>query len=146
MKALIQRVAGAHVEIDGKVISEIGKGMLVLLGIEKGDTKTDLEYLAKKVSLLRIFEDQDGKMNCSLHDIGGSALVVSQFTLAANCRKGNRPSFENAELPERAKKFYDDFIQELKRKNIKTEAGIFGAYMQISLKNDGPVTILLKSS
>ena len=146
MKALIQRVTEAHVEIEGKVISKIGKGMLVLLGIEKGDTKTDLEYMVKKVSLLRIFEDQEGKMNCSLHDIGGSVLVVSQFTLAANCRKGNRPSFENAEIPEQAKKLYDKFIQELSKKNIKTEAGTFGAYMNISLINDGPVTILLKSS
>jgi D-tyrosyl-tRNA(Tyr) deacylase len=146
MKALIQRVTEAHVEIEGKVISKIGKGMLVLLGIEKGDTKTDLEYMVKKVSLLRIFEDQEGKMNCSLHDIGGSVLVVSQFTLAANCRKGNRPSFENVEIPEHAKKLYEDFIQELRKKNIKTESGTFGAYMHISLINDGPVTILLKSS
>lgn len=145
MKALIQRVTGAHVKMDDQVISEIGKGMLVFLGIEKGDTKSDLEYMAKKVSLLRIFEDQGGKMNLSLHDIGGSVLVVSQFTLAANCRKGNRPSFENAETPERAQRLYEDFIQELKKKEIKTEAGSFGAYMRISLINDGPVTIFLDS-
>jgi D-tyrosyl-tRNA(Tyr) deacylase len=146
MKALIQRVAGARVEIGGNVISEIGKGMLVLLGIEKGDTQTDLEYMARKVSLLRIFEDRNGKMNCSLQDIGGSVLVVSQFTLAANCRKGNRPSFENAETPQRAKKLYDEFIHSLRKKEIKTEAGTFGAYMHISLINDGPVTILLNSN
>ena len=146
MKALIQRVAGARVEIGGNVISEIGKGMLVLIGIEKGDTQTDLEYMARKVSLLRIFEDRNGKMNCSLQDIGGSVLVVSQFTLAANCRKGNRPSFENAETPQRAKKLYDEFIHSLRKKEIKTEAGAFGAYMHISLINDGPVTILLNSN
>lgn len=146
MKALIQRVAGARVETGGNVISEISKGMLVLLGIEKGDTQTDLEYMARKVSLLRIFEDRNGKMNCSLQDIGGSVLVVSQFTLAANCRKGNRPSFENAEIPQRAKLLYDEFIHSLRKKEIQTEAGAFGAYMQISLINDGPVTILLNSN
>lgn len=145
MKALIQRVTGARVEIDGEAFSEIGEGMLILLGIVKGDTKNDLEYISKKVSLLRIFEDQNGKMNCSLHDIGGSVLVVSQFTLAANCKKGNRPSFDNAETPERAKRLYDDFILELRKKDIKTESGSFGAYMKISLINNGPVTILLDS-
>jgi len=145
MKALIQRVTGARVEIGGEAFSEIGEGMLILLGIVKGDTKNDLEYISKKVSLLRIFEDQNGKMNCSLHDIGGSVLVVSQFTLAANCKKGTRPSFDNAETPERAKRLYDDFILELRKKDIKTESGSFGAYMKISLINNGPVTILLDS-
>lgn len=145
MKALIQRVSKASVEIDGRTISAIEKGILIFLGIEKGDTTSELDYLVKKISSLRIFEDSQGKMNLSVQDINGEALVVSQFTLAADCRKGNRPSFDNAEEPARAKEMYLRFIEEVKRTGIKTVSGDFAAYMQVHITNDGPVTIMLET-
>ena len=145
MKALIQRVAHARVEVNGNVISSISKGMLVFLGVEKGDTDNELDYLAKKISTLRIFEDSDGKMNLSIQDIKGEALVVSQFTLAADCKKGTRPSFDNAEAPLKAKDMYLKFIEELRHTGTKVASGDFGAYMQVHLINDGPVTIMLEA-
>jgi D-tyrosyl-tRNA(Tyr) deacylase len=145
MKALIQRVSSAQVEIAGTTVGGIGKGLLVFLCAVKGDTEKDLEYIARKVSSLRIFEDEQGKMNRSVMEINGEVLVVSQFTLAASTRKGNRPSFDNAEAPEQAKRMYDLFIKLLRDIGAPVQTGTFAAMMQVSLVNDGPVTISLDS-
>jgi D-tyrosyl-tRNA(Tyr) deacylase len=145
MKALIQRVSSAHVEIAGATVGGIRKGLLVFLCAVKGDTEKDLEYVARKVLSLRIFEDEQGKMNRSVMEINGEVLVVSQFTLAASTRKGNRPSFDNAEEPEQAKRMYDIFINRLRDTGVPVQTGTFAAMMQVSLVNDGPVTISLDS-
>lgn len=145
MRAVVQRVQSASVQVDGELVSEIGAGLLIFLGIAHDDTETELEYIANKVANLRIFEDADGKMNCSLLDIGGSALVVSQFTLYGDCRKGRRPSFIDAARPEVANALYEQFITALKQLNIPTQGGTFQAMMDVQLINDGPVTILLDS-
>lgn len=145
MKALIQRVKMAEVQIDGKIYSKTNKGLLIFLGIENGDTEKDIEYLVRKVPHLRIFEDSQEKMNLSTLNIKGEILVVSQFTLSADCRKGNRPSFDSAEEPAKAKDIYMRFIERLKESGLKIETGDFGAYMQVHLINDGPVTIMIDS-
>ncbi len=145
MLALLQRVSSAKVTVDGRVTGEIGPGLLIFLCAEKGDTEKDLEYIVRKVSQLRIFEDNQGKMNLSIGEVKGAALVVSQFTLAASTRKGNRPSFDNAEVPERAKRMYEAFVQLLGDTGIPVQSGLFGAMMEVSLVNDGPVTIWIDS-
>ncbi|HTG00177.1 MAG TPA: D-aminoacyl-tRNA deacylase [Nitrospirota bacterium] len=145
MKALLQRVTSAQVDVDGSLVGKIGKGLLVFLCAVKGDTDKDLDYIVKKVSQLRIFEDEQGKMNLSVLDSRGEALVVSQFTLAAATRKGNRPSFDEAEAPEQAKEMYEMFIERLKGTGIPVQSGVFAAMMDVSLVNDGPVTIWLDS-
>ena len=145
MKALLQRVSSARVEIDGRSVGEIGNGLLVFLCAVKGDTDRDLEYIVKKVSKLRIFEDDHGKMNLSIMDIKGQVLVVSQFTLAASTRKGNRLSFDAAEAPERARALCDTFVTNLLQTGLSVQTGVFAESMAVSLTNDGPVTILIDS-
>ena len=145
MKALIQRVTGAEVTVEGKTVGAIDRGILVLLGVEKGDTDRDLEHIVRKIANLRIFYDTEGKMNLSVKDVAGEVLVVSQFTLSADCRKGNRPSFVNAEEPKKAEKMYQKAAEGLKKEGISVSTGEFAAYMQVSLINDGPVTFFLDS-
>ena len=145
MRSVVQRVDRVRVLIDDKRISEIGKGLLVLLGIERGDRKNDADYLSDKIMNLRIFEDENGKMNLSLLDIRGEMLVVSQFTLLGDCRKGRRPSFTGAENPDRARLLYDYFIQKTKDIIGNVVQGEFQAMMSIELVNNGPVTMLLDS-
>ena len=144
MKAVVQRTARASVSIDGNTVGRIDRGLLVLLGIEPDDGEADIEYMGKKCSGLRIFEDENGKMNLSVQDVGGSILLVSQFTLLGDARKGNRPSFTGAAVPEKAIPIYERAISEL-AKRLPVQTGVFGADMQVELVNDGPVTILLDS-
>jgi D-tyrosyl-tRNA(Tyr) deacylase len=145
MRAVIQRVKSAQVCVDGRVSGKIGKGLLVLLGVGKGDGENDVSFLASKVPELRIFEDNSGKFNLSLKEIGGEILVVSQFTLFGDCRKGRRPSFTEAEEPSTAKHLYEQFVLKLKEKGIPVQTGEFQARMEVHLINDGPVTLLLDS-
>ncbi len=145
MIALLQRVSSAQVEVEGRITGKIGKGLLVFLCAVQGDTEKDLDYVLKKISLLRIFEDDQGKMNLSVTDIKGEVLVVSQFTLAASTRRGNRPSFDEAERPEKAEAMYGTFIQRLRELGVPVRTGEFGAAMAVSLTNDGPVTVSIDS-
>lgn len=145
MRAVIQKVKNANVKVDGDTVGEIQKGFLIFLGIEAGDTQSDLAYIVGKISKIRIFEDADDKMNLSIKDVGGEVLSISQFTLLGDARKGNRPSFTGAEKPEKAKEIYLEFNEELRKEGIKVAEGIFQADMEVSLVNDGPVTILLDS-
>ena len=145
MKALIQRVSEARVTVGDNTAGEIGPGFLVLLGVGHGDTEEEADYLARKTASLRVFEDANDKMNLSLKDTGGSVLVVSQFTLYADCRKGNRPSFTDAGEPTRAEQLYEYFCEQLRKEGIENvQRGVFGAHMRIHLVNDGPVTIMLE--
>ena len=143
MKLVLQRVSSAKVEIDKQVVGSIGKGLLVLLGIGVSDSPAEMEWGARKVADLRIFQDEQDKMNISLSEIGGEALVVSQFTLYADADKGRRPSFIEAAPPEQAKPLYDLFVSTLRTAGVRTAAGVFGAKMSVSLVNEGPVTIIL---
>ena len=143
MKLVIQRVDSASVTIENKIYSSINKGLLVLFGVEKDDSEDMLEYFAQKLLKLRIFEDEKGKMNKSVLDISGEILAVSQFTLCADCKKGTRPSFDNAKEPRIAKEYYEKFVEILKKSGINIKTGVFGAHMQIELINNGPVTIIL---
>ncbi|MFC4770773.1 D-aminoacyl-tRNA deacylase [Enterococcus hermanniensis] len=142
MKAVIQRVSQASVTIDGQIIGEIDRGFMILLGIHEEDTQADADYLIRKIPLLRVFEDEEGKMNQSLQDIAGSVLSVSQFTLYADTRKGNRPSFIKAARPETAIPLYEYFNAGLRQAGLKVETGKFGGDMDVALVNDGPVTII----
>ncbi len=144
MKALIQRVKRASVTIDGQLYSKIGQGLLVLLGVEKGDEKLNAEKLADKLSKLRIFEDENEKMNRSILDIEGEMLIVSQFTLCGDCKKGTRPSFDKSAPPEIANELYEYFISQVKSLNIPVQTGKFGAMMDVELINDGPVTFMVE--
>lgn len=144
MRLLVQRVKNAKVVVDKETVGEIGKGFLVLCGITHSDTEKEADYLANKLCNVRVFEDENEKMNLSIKDIEGELLIVSQFTLYADCTSGNRPSFTNAAKPEQANPLYEYFMQKCKKQNINVQKGIFGAHMEISLLNDGPVTIMLE--
>ena len=144
MKIVVQRVKNAQVEVKEKTVGKIGKGFLVLLGVTHNDTKEEVDYLVKKLCKLRVFTDENDKMNLSLKDVNGELLIVSQFTLYADCTAGNRPSFIEAAKPEKAKELYEYFCLECEKNGIHVEKGIFGADMKVSLLNDGPVTIILE--
>ena len=144
MKLVIQRVKKAEVKVDGQTVGKIDEGFLVLIGIKVGDTKEQADYLVKKLCNLRVFSDENGKMNKSLNDVNGKLLIVSQFTLYANCSEGNRPSFIEAARPEEAIPLYEYFFNECMKKNIEVQKGIFGADMKVELLNDGPVTIVME--
>lgn len=146
MRAVIQRVSTSKVTVDNEVIGEINKGLLVLLGVTHEDTSKDVDYMVDKILNLRIFEDENDKMNLSLKDIEGEILAVSQFTLYGDVRKGRRPSFSDAARPEIANPLYEQFVQKIKDNGVKVGTGKFGAHMMVDLTNDGPVTILLESN
>ncbi len=145
MRAVIQRVSSARVEVNGEVTGSISRGLLVLLGVGQGDTEKQAAWLADKLAGLRIFEDGAGKMNLSVQEIGGSMLVVSQFTLLADCRKGRRPSFSEAAPPHIAERLYQEFVRKLREGGVPVETGVFQAKMQVHLVNDGPVTVVLEA-
>ena len=146
MRAVVQRVKSASVHVDGQLVSEITSGLLIFLGISETDEQSDVDYLATKIANLRIFRDDDLRMNQSLLDVGGHTLVVSQFTLYGDCRKGRRPSFTVAAKPEKADTLYQGFMEQLSQMGITVQAGVFQAMMDVELVNDGPVTLLLDSS
>nr|WP_307760075.1 D-aminoacyl-tRNA deacylase [uncultured Peptostreptococcus sp.] len=145
MRAVVQRVVSSNVKVDGEVTGQIEKGLLVLLGVGEDDTEKDTSYMVEKIVNLRIFEDEDDKMNLSLKDVGGELLVVSQFTLFGDCRKGRRPGFSDAARPDKADEYYIDFVNKAKEMGIKTETGRFQTHMMVELINDGPVTLLIDS-
>ena len=145
MKAVIQRVTRASVEVDGKTTGQIRAGLVVLLGVAKGDTESDLTYLVEKIPALRIFSDEAGKMNRSLAEIGGGVLAISQFTLLGDTKKGRRPGFDQAADPDVAKRLYEQFVERLRQTDLTVGTGVFGAHMKVELVNDGPVTFVLDS-
>ncbi len=145
MRAVIQRVTSCEVRIDNRIVGKIGPGLVVLLGISRSDEAKDAEYLSDKLVCLRIFEDEEGKMNSSLLETGGAIMIISQFTLLGNCRKGRRPSFVEAAPPEEARWLYEYFVSRMKSKNIPVATGRFQAKMAVSLINDGPVTLVVES-
>lgn len=145
MRAVIQRVAAAHVEVAGDTVGAVGRGLLVLIGVARGDSAADAEYLAEKTAGLRIFEDHQGKMNLALGEVGGEVLAVSQFTLLGDCRKGRRPGFTEAAEPGRADALYNAYVAALRARGLRVATGVFRAEMQVHLVNDGPVTLLLDS-
>ena len=146
MRVLLQRVKRSSVQVDSRIVGEIGQGLNILACVMEGDTEKEAELLAAKCAKMRIFEDEDGKMNRSVLDVDGEALVISQFTLCADCRKGNRPSFTLSAAPDRAKALYEHFAEELRKNGVsKVETGVFAADMQVEIQNDGPVTIWLDS-
>lgn len=145
MRAVVQRVSSASVTVDGEVTGEIEKGFLLLLGVEKEDTEDDLQYILRKVIGLRVFEDAEGLMNLDLEQVGGALLVVSQFTLSGDCRKGRRPSFIGAAGPDKGREYYERFVELARKEGVQVETGIFQAQMDVKLVNDGPVTLLLES-
>lgn len=145
MRVVVQRVSEAGVKVDGKTVGEIGKGFMLLVGIDENDEKTDADWLVQKILNLRVFGDQDDKLNLSVMDISGEILCISQFTLIADYKKGNRPSFIKAAKPDKAIPLFDYFKEEIAKSGLKTASGIFGADMKVSLLNDGPVTIVMDS-
>lgn len=145
MKSVIQRVSEANVKVDGKIVGEISQGLLLLIGIDEEDEKADADWLVQKILNLRIFGDEDGKLNLSVLDISGEILCISQFTLIADYKKGNRPSFIKAAKPDKAIPLFEYFKTQIAQSNLKIESGIFGADMKVSLLNDGPVTIVMDS-
>lgn len=145
MRACVQRVSQAKVVVDDRITGQIGHGLVVLLGVAEDDAPKDVEYMAEKITGLRIFEDQEGKMNRSLLDVGGDMLVVSQFTLWGDCRKGRRPSFVKAAAPELAERLYEEFVRAVEHRGITVATGQFRAHMDVTLTNDGPVTLLIDS-
>jgi D-aminoacyl-tRNA deacylase len=146
VRAIIQRVSQASVTVDEKIVGEIARGFLVLLGVKRGDTNDDAAYLARKIAKLRVFNDDAGKMNLSLEQVDGAVLAVSQFTLYANTRDGNRPSFIDAAAPDDGRRLYGTFCELLRNENLEVQTGIFQADMKVALVNDGPVTIVIDSS
>jgi D-tyrosyl-tRNA(Tyr) deacylase len=145
MKAVVQRVSQSSVRVDGETVGRIGKGLMVLLGVDRDDDRQAADSLAEKIPNLRIFEDENGKLNCSLRDVGGDMLVVSQFTLLGDCRKGRRPSFIRAAPPQKAHDLYAYFVEKVREKGIRVETGRFRTLMAVSLVNDGPVTLIVES-
>jgi len=145
MRAVIQRVKSGSVAVDDKIVGSIGKGFVVLLGVNEKDTGADVLYMVDKTVNLRIFEDDNEKMNLSLLDIKGELLVVSQFTLYGECRKGRRPNFMSAARPEKAEELYNEFVKKCRELGVKTETGTFQAYMKVNIENDGPVTVIVDS-
>ena len=145
MRLVIQRVKSAQVSVGGKIVGQIGTGMLVFLGVAREDTDRDVEFLVNKITQLRIFEDSDGKMNLSIREAQGEFLLVSQFTLLGDCEKGRRPSFDKAAEPGKGEEYYNRFVERLRRENIKVETGQFRAMMDVLLVNDGPVTFILET-
>jgi len=145
MRAVVQRVSRAAVKVDGQVRGEIGRGLVVLVGVARDDTAEAADSLAEKIAGLRVFNDREGKMNLSLADVGGAALAVSQFTLHGDCRKGRRPSFDRAAPAEQARALYERFVEKLRALGVRVETGVFQAMMEVELVNDGPVTLLVSS-